>query len=587
MDAGTDVWTGRRVRFGDLSGRLGPGPQLADVRVSGRVMLDAVELTLRATDWSTPPLELVATDITENADESRVSSSWRGVGEWADVTAFFTLVGGQRTDLVATAVISTTGQHLVQRAGLCLLHPLELLGTRFLLSTADSDWECEFTETVSPVPPYPDFVGLSLPVGRSGRLRLDFGNTAMEMEDHRNWTDAGWKSYHPPLGSVEASTPLTPGHPRRQQISLAARPDTRVRTETTPPHVVVGLPDGSRVPPIGTSVSACADPVPTYDDRAFLSTALQHLHVELADGTAAISRFRAARRQAQTLGRPLRLTLGTTVDRLPGWISELAEVPGLIEALCLVDATGLSSSPELISTARKLLERNRLDVQLGGGTRGYLADLSCPESIVSDIDYVQFSVSGQVHHVDPERVMGTTRTHPTVLSAARRRTPGRPIAVGPITIEQRMSMHRDPLSYAPYSGPWPTGDLVGTSFSAAWCLAAVAGLRDAAVLTMFDLTDGAGLVDRGEVSPAGAVLAELALHTGTPTRSCTVSAPRQVSALALAGDAGGRLYLANRRPEPVDVAVEWDGATSTVELRPYAVVSLSRDGVPHPIIGTG
>ena len=142
------------------------------------------------------------------------------------MTAVFTLSGGRHTDLVATAEISATGRHAVQRAGLCLLHPLELLGTRFLLSTTDTTWECEFAETVSPFPPYPYFVGLTLPVGRSGSLQLDFGDTAMEMHDHRNWTDAGWITYHHLLGRVEAPallTPLIPPQPAHPAGRASAR----------------------------------------------------------------------------------------------------------------------------------------------------------------------------------------------------------------------------------------------------------------------------------------------------------------------------------------------------------------------------
>ena len=82
MDTGTDAWTGRRVEFGALSGRLGPGPQLSEVRVSGRIMLDAVALTLRADDWSTPPLELVATDFADDPDGSRVELA--PGAEWAN-----------------------------------------------------------------------------------------------------------------------------------------------------------------------------------------------------------------------------------------------------------------------------------------------------------------------------------------------------------------------------------------------------------------------------------------------------------------------------------------------------------------------
>jgi D-apionolactonase len=574
------------VRFGDLSGRLGPGPQLADIQVSGRIMLDAVALTLRADDWSTPPLELVTAKVVQHTDRTRVDSTWRGVAGWRDVTAHFTLEGGPGADLVATATISATDRHPVRRAGLCVLHPLELLGARFLLATTETDWECEFAEPVSPFPPYPDFVGLTLPVGQHGRLQLDFGDSVMEIEDHRNWSDAGWKSYTPPL-DADPPLPLGPSLQHGQRLRLTARPDTTAPAPPAP-RVVVGPLDGRHLPRIGSSAAAGpVGPDPTHVEHAKLSSALDFLHVELVDGPQAAPRLAAARRQAQAIGRPLRLTLATTVDELRTWLGLLAEEPELIEAICLIDWPGLCSAPELIKSARALLDLNGLDVQLGGGTRGYLAELLRCDDSFAGVDYLQLSVSGQVHHVDPERVMDTTRAHPFVVPSAKRRAPGVPVAVGPITMEQRMNMHRDPMSYAPYAGPWPTSELARAPFGAAWCLATVAGLRDAAALTLFDLTDGAGLVDGGTVTPAAEVVTELATRSGTPTRSCMVSTPRQVAALALAADNGTELYLANRQPEPVEVTVELDGLTKAVNLAPYAVVSLNRDGAIHAMTAPG
>lgn len=85
------------------------------------------------------------------------------------------------------------------RIGFCVLHPMELAGVPVAVETGGGLVEGSFPERISPWQPFTDFTALRWPIrpGFSAVLRLEGG--LFEMEDQRNWTDASYKTYCPPL----------------------------------------------------------------------------------------------------------------------------------------------------------------------------------------------------------------------------------------------------------------------------------------------------------------------------------------------------------------------------------------------------
>ena len=89
---------------------------------------------------------------------------------------------------------------------------------------------------------------VELPPG--GRLLLEFEGDLWETEDHRNWTDANFKTYSTPI-ALGPPAPLQAGQQLRQRLVVTPLDVPCAASKPGPIQLSVGAPTGTRVPPIG------------------------------------------------------------------------------------------------------------------------------------------------------------------------------------------------------------------------------------------------------------------------------------------------------------------------------------------------
>ena len=87
------------------------------------------------------------------------------------------------------------------RLGICVLHPVEgVAGEPCIIGHPDgSTIESYFPAYISPDQPFKDIRFMRWTMGEKHTFQLDFEGEVFETEDHRNWTDASYKTYCPPL----------------------------------------------------------------------------------------------------------------------------------------------------------------------------------------------------------------------------------------------------------------------------------------------------------------------------------------------------------------------------------------------------
>src|SRR5262249_55471529 len=87
------------------------------------------------------------------------------------------------------------------RIGLCVLHPIrECAGRTCRVETTDGRVESgAFPASISPHQPFTDLRAIAHEVAPGLWAEVRCEGDAFEMEDHRNWTDASFKPYGPPL----------------------------------------------------------------------------------------------------------------------------------------------------------------------------------------------------------------------------------------------------------------------------------------------------------------------------------------------------------------------------------------------------
>ena len=171
-----------------------------------------------------------------------------------------TIEGKPDGSLEFTATATPTTDFLTARTGFVVLHPLTgVAGRAVEIEHVDGTVEkSKFPELVNPVQPVLHIRSLTHEVlpGLKATVRME-GDT-YEMEDHRNWTDASFKTYVRPLALPWPYT-LKAGESIKQSIKLSlsgAAPAGAKGRGAKGVEVELGATLRETVPPIGLGMPA-------------------------------------------------------------------------------------------------------------------------------------------------------------------------------------------------------------------------------------------------------------------------------------------------------------------------------------------
>lgn len=572
----TALAIGDTVVAGPISAVIGTDLALRDIRVRGHRALDAVYFAVRDEAWRTIASSIEQFEGVQTQAGFEFTFRLRHLGPSTDVLTNGK-VTGCRDSVEVEVVIESRRDQLFNRVGLSVLHPIELRGNAVTVTTDDGQAQVKFPERIAPHQPFQNMRGLTQNIADGVDLEIAFDGGVFETEDHRNWTDAGWKTYSPPLADPAPQQWAT-AQTARQAITLRPQVSSGV-IQVTPQPVTITISDRQtgHIPRIG--LSAFAGMALSVEQISLISRIAPHfVQVELVDGSAATQRLQDAVAEARKIGSRLHVLLALRQDRLGFWARELGEASDIIDAVTVVDIDTHVSSARLIEGLREGL-RDSLgapSISVGGGTRGYFAELNRSSESLGAADYLQYSISAEVHHFDDRSVFDTLLAQRDTLDDALRIAEGRPVHVGPITLRERLSLHTgSPEEYAPYSSEFESDPRTGEQFAAAWVVGAVSSLCRADALTFFATSGPGGVIaaDRAGLTPAGEILSKIVSHREHALLAVDVSEPRHVSALAFRGQ-GERVHIivANHDSPEAAVSVVVAGLDRQLLLPPYGVL---------------
>jgi len=379
---------------------------------------------------------------------------------------------------------------------------------------------------------FPAFDALSIDMGGGPTVRFAFDGDLFEMQDHRNWTDANYKTYGTPL-SIPTPLQAYNGQALRQMVtvSIVDALDTRQAvddgrgarmwgvpspdaTRTPEVHAEVGRPLGRALPPVGVMMASHDYPLSARETDLLRRLRLDHLRVDLrlADPSCGETLVRAGA-EAAALGAALEVALLVRDDSegdlaLAAFASLLPSLPvPLARVLVFVDATERSATAG--STPGSLMRRARAAlgdvipaVPLAGGTNLFFAELNRDRPDVSTMDMAAYAINPQVHACDDTSLVENLAAQADTVRMAQTLCGDRPIAVGPVTFIGRAG---------PYAaGPPEPGGLPGnvdvrqaSLFGAGWTVGSIKYLAEsgAAALTYYETTGWLGMVERDAGSP--------------------------------------------------------------------------------------
>lgn len=371
----------------------------------------------------------------------------------------------------------TLSDFLTARTGFVVLHPLAgIVGEPVLVEHTDgSKVESRFPERIDPMCPFQDVRALTHQVSPGVNLVCRMEGDAFEMEDHRNWMDASYKTYSRPLALPWPFT-MERGEKIAQRVDLSlegALAGISSAQSAEPVSVIVGSSKGHAMPRIGLAAPAeYLDDASAHADllrQAAPSFLVCHFDARHGDNAGTMARFAEL---GAAVGVPLVLEAvvpcldadGSPTDDLAVMRRDLAAIGDAVQQAglrferaavspacdlkCTLPGSVFPPAPDwkdLIGAARAVFS----DIPVGGGMFSYFTELNRKRPPADILDFLCHSGCPIVHAGDDVSMTETLEALPSIFHSARALSGGRPYWILPTAV----SMRDNPYGAVPAENP--------------------------------------------------------------------------------------------------------------------------------------
>jgi D-apionolactonase len=590
-----------------LHGTDAPFPELRVLQAGpARMLLDGIDLryvgigrtelvrriyvAVRDRNWNTIPGEVSGLEVEAGDDSFDVRFSVRHRAEGI-AFSWNGAISGAANGRITYSLDGVAEEDLqYNRIGICVHHPWrETAGAPFRARTPEEEIEGTFPDLIGPqlvvdgkiyalFPAY-DRLDVSLPGG--GSLELEFEGDLWETEDHRNWTDANFKTYSTPL-SLGVPHDLGSGETLTQQVAIRPHGVKEAASDGGPVRLSIGEPTGTVVPAIGLGLDSDGHEPTEREAELLRELGPAHFRVELKlDDDGWREALGRAQETARRVGAHLLVSLHLRpehTDRLPAVAEALAGGPDVDDVLVIVLGGRTSTPeettpPELVDLVRRELGSALSHTPIGGGTEIYFTEINRTHPQAEAWDSVCFSITPQIHaFTDLDLVENLDAQGENVRSAGAL-APGKRIVVSPITIRRRVNFHATAPEPEPPPGELPDSVDVRQSslLGAAWTAGSLKYMCEAgaAAATYYETTGWRGVLERGDGSPLPEIfhsspgevfplyhpLADVAGWSDADVLRVESENPLLAVGLAVRARDGLKLLVANVTSEAQDVVV--------------------------------
>lgn len=453
------------------------------------------------------------------------------------------------------------------RIGFCVHHPLEgFAGRDCAVETADGWQPGRVPSLVAPHQPFLGLRAIRHTISPGCQAEVRFHGEIFEMEDHRNWTDANFKTYGTPL-SLPFPVEVPAGTRIEQSVTLRLiGPPPRAAQASTRSAVSIAVPPASQpqpLPELGIATASLPWQPNPEQIRRLAALKLSYLRVDAASLAAPPPELAALR-----LPLEVSILLGEDPQaQLTRLAAQLRQLPSPVRRWVVYDEKAPVTSARSLQLARSLLPGGILT----GGTRANFAELNRNRPDPRSLDAVCFALNPQVHAFDHLSLAENCAAQGDVIRSARAFCGSLPLYVSPVTLRQQFNPVATGAEAPPPPGVLPSqvDPRQMSLFGAAWTLASFKYLAEAgaAGVTYYESAGWKGILESsagsplpdkfpslpGSVFPLWHLLADLGDFRGGQVLPCTSSHPLAVECLLLQSGSRRRLLLANLSTEPQHV----------------------------------
>ena len=543
------------------------------VRAGSAEVLRGVYAAVRNQFWGTVAPRVTNINTTRGKDgfhltfdveciEKDIDFLWKGsIHGKGDGTLRFAMDGVARSTF------------LRNRIGFCVLHPLkESVGQPCTIETTSGRQQTRFPEDISPHQPFKDLRSITHEITPGVRAEVSFEGDVFETEDHRNWTDANFKTYCTPL-AIPYPVRIEKGTKVQQAVTVRL-----LRAENAKPAPAAGRSklvmlkqygSARKLPQIGFGLHPVDRQLSSSETKLLQALRPAHIRVDLP---LYESNWKQQLVHAIDASRALSAKLECALfvdDNAPSQLA--AAAPELAKAslarVLIFHAKENSTRARWVELARKHLPSGSA---LGAGTNIYFTELNRERPPVDMLDAICYSINPQVHAFDDASIVENLEGQAHTVRSARKFVANKWLAVTPVTLRPRFN---------PNGGSDPSARIdprQKTPIGAAWTLGSYKYLAETGAdsVTYYELAGPAGLLEGDEVFPLYNVFLQMAEFDGGEVMPVVSSDPLAVEAMLVRRAGKQRLFLANLTAKPQSFRYADTGLSRKLKPFEFSTVKL-------------
>ncbi|MEJ7587769.1 MAG: hypothetical protein WKI04_09440 [Ferruginibacter sp.] len=574
------------------------------IKYGDNEIIRMIHMSLRDKNWGTykPILEEEKLDILDHSFSIRFRCRY----EENKNTCFVweVVINGSDEGKIDFAISGTAiTDFWKNRAGFCVLHPIKnTAGQPLKITHADGSVETSsFPLNIAPQNPFVNIKNLQWNHKQHQYIIETTGDT-FEMEDHRNWTDASFKTFCTPL-SLPFPVLVKRGQVIEQKISFyPAETLPAIQSIVTELPVTITMEEEVRkkMPGIGTSAST---EIKKFSEKLIaVLKEIKYDHYCIDIKTAAEGWKQDLTEQlyiARLMGLPLFVIIypGTDYNQdLSAFTEMITGYETSIKYMLILGSDEPVTSQQIIDWAGWKVKELFPEVLPGIGTPANFTELNRNRKSINNIDFVSYAIHPQAHAFDNLSLIENLQSQGDTVSTAMLLYPGARICISPVTLRQRINPYAHNKADRELTNEQKADPRQRSLWGAGWTMASIKYLTEAGAsfINYFQTAGAEGICGaEGELYPVGALLRLILQEEATIIKTGS-NEPLVCTSLLLETSQARYLFLANHTSEtqtikiplpitnidniglfPSKISHSKIAATDKIELAPWQVVRLS------------
>jgi hypothetical protein len=425
----------QNLRAGRLSLQYADG-SIWNICLGGEELIRKAYLVFQDINWTSRPFVIQSEKWDIQDDSFTAELELSGTKDAANFQGQLHISGSPEGVITYGFSGSSTKDFMRNRLGLCILHPIaDLAGKPCTLTLSDGSQVASlFPLEISPNQPFKDLSGISHRAATGENVKVEFSGEIFETEDHRNWSDASYKTYCTPI-ELPFPAKVSKGEKIEQEARISLEGIASKEAAPTEEEISVNISSSEiDLPDIGLCL---ANDYSDLDHQDFNDLGIKHLRLNLDLDEIDEKSLAKALEVTKKLSLKLEISIkATTSDQLNKFLTANQHLLGSVSKFLIFSKSSKVTPAEFISTARKVLGAA---VLISGGTDLYFTEINRGESVVPGIDQISFSLNPQVHSFDDRTVIQNLATQDVIARNASRIARVLKIGVGPISLRSRFN----------------------------------------------------------------------------------------------------------------------------------------------------